>query len=53
MSTCSTVIKASTRRESGWPEIRVEDIGDHSSCFVPGARSIEEQMRWSKCKLHR
>src|SRR6266403_1528896 len=33
-------MKASTRTASRLPETRVDDIGDHISCFVPGARSL-------------
>src|SRR2546425_8006686 len=37
---CSTVIGVSTRTASRSPEIRVDAIGGHGSCFSPGAKSL-------------
>src|SRR6202021_264268 len=34
------LIKVSTRTESRLREISVDDIGDHLSCFLPGAWSL-------------
>ena len=44
---CATVVKASTRTASRFPEIKVEDVGDHLACAVPGGRSpVTTGMPW-------